>query len=127
MEHINPKRLLREAARSKLLIEFDIYDVAAAKSIEEQTGYPAEIILSEGWFTDKIKKVGEFLKKSVSEPAKYGWSKYAYELYGQQTYKWWKRAELRKAAEEQFDENSKGEIIEYGVSLNWAIIKYLNR
>ena len=29
--------------------------------------------------------------------------------------------------EKQFDENSKGEIIESGVSLNWAIIKYLNR
>ena len=29
--------------------------------------------------------------------------------------------------EKQFDESSKGEIIESGVSLNWAIIKYLNR
>ena len=29
--------------------------------------------------------------------------------------------------EKQFDENSKGEIIEFGVSLNWAIIKHLNR
>ena len=29
--------------------------------------------------------------------------------------------------EKQFDENSKGEIIESGVSLNWAIIKHLNR
>ena len=28
--------------------------------------------------------------------------------------------------EKQFDESSKGEIIESGVSLNWAIIKYLN-
>jgi DNA-binding MarR family transcriptional regulator len=29
--------------------------------------------------------------------------------------------------EKQFDESSKGEIIESGISLNWAIIKYLNR
>ncbi len=29
--------------------------------------------------------------------------------------------------EKQFDENSKGEIIESGISLNWAIIKHLNR
>ena len=29
--------------------------------------------------------------------------------------------------EKQFDENSKGEIIESGISLNWSIIKYLNR
>jgi len=29
--------------------------------------------------------------------------------------------------EKQFDESSKGEIIESGVSLNWAIIKHLNR
>ena len=29
--------------------------------------------------------------------------------------------------EKQFDESSKGEIIEFGVSLNWAIIKHLNR
>ena len=29
--------------------------------------------------------------------------------------------------EKQFDESSKGEIIESGVSLNWAIIKYLYR
>tara|TARA_B100000900_G_scaffold226126_1_gene191943 strand:+ start:292 stop:711 length:420 start_codon:yes stop_codon:yes gene_type:complete len=29
--------------------------------------------------------------------------------------------------EKQFDENSKGKIIESGISLNWAIIKHLNR
>ena len=29
--------------------------------------------------------------------------------------------------EKQFDESSKGEIIEFGVSLNWAIIKHLIR
>ena len=29
--------------------------------------------------------------------------------------------------EKQFDENSKGKIIEFGVDLNWAIIKHLNR
>lgn len=29
--------------------------------------------------------------------------------------------------EKQFDESSKGEITEFGVSLNWAIIKHLNR
>ena len=29
--------------------------------------------------------------------------------------------------EKQFDESSKGEIIESGMSLNWAIIKHLNR
>ena len=29
--------------------------------------------------------------------------------------------------EKQLDENIKGEIIESGVSLNWAIIKHLNR
>ena len=29
--------------------------------------------------------------------------------------------------ERQFDANSKGEIIESSISLNWAIIKYLNR
>ena len=29
--------------------------------------------------------------------------------------------------EKQFDQSSKGEIIEFGVSLNWAIIKHLNR
>ena len=28
--------------------------------------------------------------------------------------------------EKQLDENSKGEIIESGISLNWAIIKHLN-
>ena len=35
--------------------------------------------------------------------------------------------EIGYSIEKQFDENSKGEIIESGVSLNWAIIKYLNR
>ena len=29
--------------------------------------------------------------------------------------------------EKQFDESSKGKNIEFGVSLNWAIIKHLNR
>ena len=35
--------------------------------------------------------------------------------------------EIGHSIEKNFDENSKGEVIEYGVSLNWAIIKYLNR
>ena len=34
---------------------------------------------------------------------------------------------ISHSIEEQFDESSKGEIIEFGVSLNWAIIKHLNR
>ena len=96
------KLALREAARSDLIAEYDIYDIAAAKLLEQDTGYPVEIILSEGWFTDKIKSVGEWLKKSVAEPAKYGWAKYMPELYGQQTYKFWKRPELRKAADKEF-------------------------
>ena len=29
--------------------------------------------------------------------------------------------------EKQLDETSKGEIIESGISLNWAILKHLNR
>tara|TARA_Y100000768_G_scaffold184785_1_gene138341 strand:+ start:219 stop:638 length:420 start_codon:yes stop_codon:yes gene_type:complete len=35
--------------------------------------------------------------------------------------------EIGYSIEKKLDENSKGEIIESGVSLNWAIIKYLNR
>ena len=35
--------------------------------------------------------------------------------------------EIGCSIEKQFDENSKGEIIESGISLNWAIIKHLNR
>ena len=35
--------------------------------------------------------------------------------------------EIGYSIEKQFDENSKGEIIESGISLNWSIIKYLNR
>ena len=35
--------------------------------------------------------------------------------------------EIGYSIEKQFDENCKGEIIESGVSLNWAIIKHLNR
>ena len=35
--------------------------------------------------------------------------------------------EIGYSIEKQFDKNSKGEIIESGLSLNWAIIKYLNR
>ena len=35
--------------------------------------------------------------------------------------------EIGYSIEKQFDENSKGGIIESGLSLNWAIIKYLNR
>jgi len=35
--------------------------------------------------------------------------------------------EIGYSIEKQFDENCKGEIIESGVSLNWAIIKDLNR
>ena len=35
--------------------------------------------------------------------------------------------EIGYSIEKQFDKNSKGEIIEYGVSLNWAILKHLNR
>ena len=34
---------------------------------------------------------------------------------------------IGSSIEMQFDENSKGEIIESSLSLNWAIIKYLNR
>jgi len=34
---------------------------------------------------------------------------------------------ISDSIEKQFDESSKGEIIESGVSLNWAIIKHLNR
>ena len=34
---------------------------------------------------------------------------------------------ISHSIEKQFDESSKGEIIEFGVSLNWAIIKHLNR
>ena len=35
--------------------------------------------------------------------------------------------EIGCSIEKQFDENSKGETIEFGISLNWAIIKHLNR
>jgi len=35
--------------------------------------------------------------------------------------------EIGFSIEKQFDENSRGEIVESGASLNWAIIKYLNR
>tara|TARA_B100000900_G_scaffold379703_1_gene364824 strand:- start:247 stop:666 length:420 start_codon:yes stop_codon:yes gene_type:complete len=38
-----------------------------------------------------------------------------------------KLEEIGYSIEKQFDENSKGEIIESGVSLNWIIIKHLNR
>ena len=34
---------------------------------------------------------------------------------------------ISDSIEKQFDESSKGEIIESGVSLNWAIIKHLNQ
>ena len=35
--------------------------------------------------------------------------------------------EIGYSIEKQFDENYKGDIIESGISLNWAIIKYLNQ
>ena len=35
--------------------------------------------------------------------------------------------EIACSIEKEFDENSKGGIIESGISLNWAIIKHLNR
>ena len=35
--------------------------------------------------------------------------------------------EIGCSIEKQFDENAKGEVLESGVSLNWAIIKHLNR
>ena len=35
--------------------------------------------------------------------------------------------EIGCSIEKEFDESSKGEIIESGISLNWAIIKHLNR
>ena len=38
-----------------------------------------------------------------------------------------KLKKIGDSIEKQLDENSKGEIIESGLSLNWAIIKYLNR
>tara|TARA_B100000963_G_scaffold89050_1_gene76617 strand:+ start:116 stop:535 length:420 start_codon:yes stop_codon:yes gene_type:complete len=38
-----------------------------------------------------------------------------------------KLEEIGYSIEKLFDENSKGEIIEFGASLNWAIIKHLNR
>ena len=94
--------VLRESLRSPLYGQYDEFTIAAAMVLESDTGYPHEIILSEGWFTDKLKKVGDFLKKSVAEPVKYGWAKYAPELYGQQTYKFWKRKELKAAAEKEF-------------------------
>ena len=38
-----------------------------------------------------------------------------------------KLKKIGDSIEKQLDENSKGKIIESGLSLNWAIIKYLNR
>ena len=35
--------------------------------------------------------------------------------------------EIGCSIEKLFDESSRGEIIEFGASLNWAIVKYLNR
>ena len=88
--------------RSPLYGIYDEFEIGAAMILEAETGHPYEIILQEGWFTDKLKSVGKFLKKNVTEPAKYAWAKHMPELYGQQTYKFWKRAELRKQAEESF-------------------------
>lgn len=96
------KIILRESLRSPMYGVYDEFDIGAAMILEAETGYPYEQILEEGWFTDKLKSVGKFLKKNVTEPAKYAWAKHMPELYGQQTYKFWKRAELRKQAEESF-------------------------
>ena len=98
------KIILRESIRSPLYGAYDEFHIGAAMILEAETGHPYEIILQEGWFTDKLKSVGKMLKKNVSEPLKYGWAKYMPELYGQQTYKFWKRDEMRKAAEAQFAE-----------------------
>ena len=96
------KIIIKESMRSPLYGKYDEFEIGAAMILEAETGHPYEIILEEGWFTDKLKSVGKFLKKNVSEPAKYAWAKHMPELYGQQTYKFWKRAELRKQAEESF-------------------------
>lgn len=96
------KIILKESIRSPLYGTYDEFEIGAAMILEAETGHPYEIILQEGWFTDKLKSVGKFLKKNVTEPAKYAWAKHMPELYGQQTYKFWKRAELRKQAEESF-------------------------
>ena len=96
------KIILRESLRSPLYGVYDEFEIGAAMILEAETGYPYEQILEEGWFTDKLKSVGKFLKKNVTEPAKYAWAKHMPELYGQQTWKFWKRDELRKQAEESF-------------------------
>jgi len=96
------KILLRESIKSPMYGEYDEFQIAAAMVIEHEIGYPYEDILVEGWFGDKLKGIGKFLKKSVTEPAKYAWAKHMPELYGQQTYKFWKRKELKAAAEKEF-------------------------
>ena len=96
------KVILKESLRSSLYGQYDEFQIAAAMVIEHETGHPYEDILAEGWFGDKLKGIGKFLKKSVTEPAKYAWAKHMPELYGQQTYKFWKRKELKAAAEKEF-------------------------
>ena len=98
------KIVLKEGLRSPMYGEYDEFQIAAAMVLEHETGYPYEDILVEGWFGDKLKGIGKFLKKSVTEPAKYAWAKHMPELYGQQTYKFWKRKELKAAAEKEFQE-----------------------
>ena len=114
------KIVLRESIRSPLYGVYDEFQIGAAMILEAKTGHPYEIILEEGWFTDKLKSVGEFLKKNVSEPAKYTWAKHMPELYGQQTYKFWKRDEMRKAAEKQFEEVIDG--LQDEADENWSKI-----
>ena len=81
------KIILKESMRSPLYGVYDEFEIGAAMILEAETGFPYEQILEEGWFTDKLKSVGKFLKKNVTEPAKYAWAKHMPELYGQQTYK----------------------------------------
>ena len=98
----NTRILLSESRKSHLFGQYDEYEIAAAIILESKTEIPYDIILTEGWFGDKIKQVGKFLNGYISEPIKHGWGKWVPELYGQQTYKFWKRGELRKEAEAAF-------------------------
>ena len=99
----NTRILLSESRKSPLYGQYDEYEIAAAIILESKTEIPYDIILTEGWFGDKIKQVGKALNKYIGEPAKHGWAKWMPSLYDQQTYKFWKRGDLRKEAEAAFE------------------------
>ena len=60
------KIIIKESMRSPLYGIYDEFEIGAAMILEAETGHPYEIILQEGWFTDKLKSVGKFLKKECN-------------------------------------------------------------